>query len=202
MFCTHPTILAEGEATGEVPNPAESSAKYQRLISILREAFQSGERALVYTSYTRMIELLARDLPQRLGCRLDSIYGGVAPEKRQESVDALNDSRLDMLVLNPQAGGTGLNITGANHVIHYNLEWNPATVDKATARAHRRGQDRPVFVHYLYYANTVEEVILQRLQRKRDLADLAVKGVDGESLETTDIMHALALSPLSEEVPS
>ena len=68
-----------------------------------------------------------------------------------------------MLVLNPIAAGTGLNITGANHVIHYNLEWNPALEDQSSARAYRRGQEKTVFIYRLYYKGTVEEVVNERI---------------------------------------
>lgn len=100
------------------------------------------------------------------------------------------------MVLNPRAAGTGLNITAANHVIHYNLEWNPAVEDQASARAHRRGQERPVTVHRLLYADTVEEVIDQRLEVKRSLAGKAVIGVDGTEDSLSDIASALARSPV------
>ena len=99
------------------------------------------------------------------------------------------------LVLNPRAGGSGLNITAANHVIHYNPEWNPALEDQASARAHRRGQERPVTVRRLIYAGTVEEVIDDRLRRKRDLAGTAVIGVEGREQDYGDIMAALERSP-------
>ncbi len=72
-----------------------------------------------------------------------------------------------LLALNPRAAGVGLNITAATHVVHYNLEWNPAVEDQASARAYRKGQDRPVTIHRLYYANTVEEAMNDRLTRKR-----------------------------------
>ena len=94
-------------------------------------------------------------------------------------------------MLNPRAGGTGLNIAAANHVIQYNPEWNPAIEDQAAARAYRRGQERPVTVRRLIIANTVEEVMDERLQRKRDVADNAIIGVRGERDDYRDIMAAL-----------
>jgi len=100
------------------------------------------------------------------------------------------------LVLNPKAAGTGLNITAANHVIHYNLEWNPAIEDQATARSHRRGQTRPVTVHRLFHPGTVEEVIDQRAQRKRAIASQAVVGTEGGDEDIADIARAMELSPV------
>lgn len=99
------------------------------------------------------------------------------------------------MILNPRAAGTGLNITAANHVIHYNLEWNPAVEDQASARAYRRGQTRPVTVHRLFYIDTVEETIDERLAAKRLLFGMAVVGTDGSKDDVADIAAALARSP-------
>ena len=101
------------------------------------------------------------------------------------------------LILNPRAGGAGLNITAANHVIHYNPEWNPALEDQASARAHRRGQDRPVTIHRLLIADTVEDVIDERLTRKRAVSGTAVIGIEGGDDDYADIVAALARSPLA-----
>ena len=98
-------------------------------------------------------------------------------------------------MLNPRAAGAGLNITAASRVIHYNLEWNPALEDQASARAYRRGQDKTVFVYRLYYKDTVEEIINERIEKKRDMFGAAVVGVDGETANSEDIMRALMISP-------
>ena len=126
------------------------------------------------------------------------LTGGFQFHDRQAVVDDF--SAFDgpaVLVLNPRAAGTGLNITAANHVIHYNLEWNPAVEDQASARAHRRGQEKVVTVHRLFYAGTVEEVIDDRLTRKRGLADSAVVGTDGKATDSEDILQALRKSPIA-----
>jgi len=100
------------------------------------------------------------------------------------------------LILNPRAAGVGLNITSANHVIHYNPEWNPALEDQASARAYRRKQQRPVTIHQLYFVDSIEEVIVERLSLKRSLAEHAATGHQGEAT-TADVMRALTASPLS-----
>jgi SNF2 family DNA or RNA helicase len=100
-----------------------------------------------------------------------------------------------VLVLNPHAAGVGLNIAAANHVVHYTLEWNPATEDQASARAYRRGQVRPVTIHRLFYLDTIEEAIDERLTRKRSLVEEAVPD-DRDPNHTRDILRALRLSPL------
>ncbi len=120
-------------------------------------------------------------------------------DRRQPCVDSFSaHGGHGLLVLNPRAAGVGLNITAANHVIHYTPEWNPAVIDQATARAYRKRQQRPVTVHYLFFSDTVEEVIIDRLALKRGLAQGAVVGHDG-SLGAQDIAKALAASPLTRQ---
>ena len=101
------------------------------------------------------------------------------------------------MALNPRAAGTGLNITGANHVVHYNLEWNPSLEDQASARAYRRGQDNTVFVYRLFYLGTVEEVVNERIERKREIAGTAVVGTDGTIDNKADIIKAVNISPIN-----
>ena len=101
-----------------------------------------------------------------------------------------------ILILNPRAAGTGLNITGANHVIHYNLEWNPSLEDQSSARAYRRGQRKTVFIYRLYYKDTVEEVVNDRIERKRNIANTAIVGTDGISQDRQDIIKAIHMIPM------
>ena len=97
--------------------------------------------------------------------------------------------------MNPKAAGVGLNITAATRVIHYNLEWNPAIEDQASARAYRRGQTRKVFVYRLFYKNTVEDVVNERIIKKRDMFESAIVGTDGSQANTEDIIRALMITP-------
>jgi len=174
----------------------ESSEKYQRLNEILEEIFDNDKKVLVFTSFTKMIDLMVGDIRQRFNVFCQRIDGRVPVSERLNIIDEFSSySGPAVLVLNPRAGGTGLNITAANHVIHYNPEWNPAIEDQATARAHRLGQERPVTVHRLYFENTIEEVIEERLARKRQLANYAVVGVDGTDDNEMDILKALRISP-------
>ena len=192
MYCTHPNLVID-----PVSDPASVSPKYQRLIEILEEIFLYNEKVLVFSSYSDMIDLLLRDIKIRFtGIYSDWIDGRVSVPDRQPKVDRFSEAKgPGLLILNPRAAGTGLNITAANHVIHYNLEWNPAVEDQASARAYRRGQDKPVTVHRLYYAGTVEEVINDRVDRKRELVRSAIVGTVGEQNDYDDILKALTLSP-------
>lgn len=193
MYCAHPFLLTEYIARRD---PAEASAKYMRFCEILEEIIASGEKAIVFTSYVRMAEIMADDIPKRFNIPVMIINGSTPVSDRQGIVDSFNNySEPAVLALNPRAAGTGLNITGANHVIHYNLEWNPALEDQATARSYRRGQSRTVFVYRLYYADTVEEVINDKLNSKRILSGQAVVNTDVTTEDGRLLVRALALSP-------
>jgi len=101
-----------------------------------------------------------------------------------------------VLVLNPEAAGKGLTITAANHVIHFNLPWNPATEAQATARVYRPGQQaEKVFVHRFFYSKTIEEVINQRLIFKEEIADAAMQAPESES-NSEFVKNALTISPI------
>lgn len=193
MFCTHPWLT---DKLRHHADAAECSPKFRRLLEILDEIIADGGKALIFTSYQDSIDMLVTEIASRTGIASDFIDGRVPVPERQKKVDVFAACATPaVLVLNPKAAGTGLNITAANHVIHYNLEWNPAVEDQASARAYRRGQTRPVTVHRFFYVNTVEEVINDRMIRKRDLANAAVIGTDGQEQEIADILRALRISP-------
>ena len=192
MFCTHPNLVEESSN-----DPTYDSTKYERLTEILDEIFTNDEKVVLFTSFKKMVDILVSDISDRFNVLVFSIDGRTPVEDRQPTVDTFSTTMGSaLLVLNPKAAGTGLNITAANHVIHYNLEWNPAVEDQASARVYRRGQTRPVTIHRLFYVNTVEEIIDDRLTRKRVLAAEAVVGTDGKDESTTDILNALKQSPM------
>lgn len=196
QYCTHPLIL-EQEPVKSASSILNSS-KYVRLTEILEEVVLNHQKVIVFTSFTKMSDILSADIPVRFGIPSWNIDGRTPVESRQKVVDQFSEvNGSAILVLNPRAAGTGLNITAANHVIHYTLEWNPAVEDQATARAFRRGQKLPVTVHRLFYPNTVEEVINDRLDRKRQLAETAVVGTEAPEIEAADLARALKLSPLT-----
>jgi SNF2 family DNA or RNA helicase len=192
MFCTHPFLVSSDHG-----DPALFSTKYMRLLEILDEIILAQHKAIIFTSFTGMTDLVMNDLPGRYAIFCDFIDGRVPVSDRQTIIDRFQEfAGPAVLVLNPRAAGTGLNITAARHVIHYNLEWNPAIEDQATARAHRRGQKHPVTVHRLFHSETVEEIIDDRLHRKRHLAANAVVGTPGDAEDVEDIARALEVSPL------
>ncbi|WP_395745124.1 DEAD/DEAH box helicase [Prosthecobacter sp.] len=195
LFCTHPWLVDELK---DSTNATDCSTKLVRALEILEELFGNEEKALVFTSFLEMSDNLARTIARKFQVPVWQIDGRTDVPQRQEIVDKFsNTTGPAVLVLNPRAAGTGLNITAANHVIHFNLEWNPAIEDQASARAFRRGQTRPVTVHRLFYSGTVEEFIDARATTKRELAQESVVGSDGSDLDASEIIRALNLTPKS-----
>ncbi len=196
MFCTHPFVYAKNSKMGD---PTQFSAKYQRLCEIVEEIIQNNEKVLIFTSYNVMNQLIVEDLYKRFAVNTYSITGATPPDMRQKIIDSFSDEQnAAVLVLNPKAAGAGLNITAANHVIHYNLEWNPATEDQASARAYRRGQNKTVFIYRLFYANTIEEIINDKIERKREMSDKLIVGNQGD-IDKEDLIRALNMSPIREK---
>lgn len=193
MFCTHPSLCEDNHNSDYMG----SSVKYQRFCEILDEISSLGEKIIMFTSYQKMFDIVEQDITARYDIPVWKINGSTPVEERQPIVDVFNEFEGSaLLVLNPRAAGTGLNITSANHVIHYNLEWNPALEDQASARAYRRGQKNTVFIYRLYYEDTVEQIVNERIERKREMASLAVVGTDGKIENREDIIAALSISPM------
>ena len=195
MFCAHPSLIDDAPAS---PDPSDGIARYGRLVEIIDEAFESSSKLLVFAPFSKLIDLLVTDLGKRWPrAFVEPLDGRVPAGDRQQVIDRF--SAFDgsaVLVLNPRAAGAGLNITAASHVIHFCPEWNPAVTDQASARSHRRGQTRPVTIHHLFCADTIEEVMHARANDKRELADEAVPETDG-MVPLALIERALAISPAS-----
>jgi SNF2 family DNA or RNA helicase len=177
--------------------PLVESPKYERFTEILDEIFSRSQKVLVFGSFHELIDALLHNAQQAWPMGIfDSIDGRTKVDQRQVTVDRFSVSKsYGALFLNPKAAGVGLNITAANHVIHFTPEWNPAVTAQASARAYRRRQTLPVTVHHLYYENTIEEAIMNRASFKRELADEAVISSDGE-IVASEILEALRRSPI------
>jgi SNF2 family DNA or RNA helicase len=189
QVCNHPAQLEE--APGAL---AGRSGKLERAAEMLEEVVASGDRALVFTQYVRMGELLVRHLGERLGVEVPLFHGGLDLEARDRMVRRFQEAPdgPPVLVLSLRAGGVGLNLTRANHVLHYDRWWNPAVEDQATDRAHRIGQTRRVQVHHLVTMGTLEERIDRMLEEKRQLADAVIEGGEAWlSRLSTDELRAL-----------
>ncbi|MCR5704072.1 MAG: DEAD/DEAH box helicase [Eubacterium sp.] len=196
MFCSHPMVYRD-DLQGI--DPEKISNKYKRMCEIIEEVLLYGEKILIFTSFNKMIDILCEDLPKRFGIITMYINGSVNASDRQKVIDDF--SKVDgsaVLVLNPKAAGAGLNITCANHVIHYNLEWNPAIESQASARAYRRGQNKTVFIYRLFYESTIEEFVNNKIENKQNIFETAVVGNDGD-INSSDLIKALSYSPRKEQ---
>ncbi|MFT4703901.1 MAG: superfamily II DNA or RNA helicase, partial [Bradymonadia bacterium] len=164
------------------------SGKLARATEMLEEVIVENDRALIFTQYTEMGHLLVKHFEKELGFETPFIHGGVPIGKREQIVDDFqNDPESPpILLLSIKAGGTGLNLTKATHVFHYDRWWNPAVEDQATDRAYRLGQTRDVQVHKLIASGTVDEKIDEILESKRGLAESIVDGSESWITEMDD----------------
>ncbi|MDR3186871.1 MAG: DEAD/DEAH box helicase family protein [Holosporaceae bacterium] len=174
QICNHPAQY------GKKPIAVmDESGKTKMLEEILGEIQDVGEKTLIFTQYAEMGKILVKLLENRFKRRVPFLHGGLTRQKRDKIIDDFQqNSQTRTLVLSLKAGGTGLNLTAANHVIHYDLWWNPAVEAQATDRAYRIGQKKNVMVHRLLATGTFEERIDEMIQSKKDLANLTVS--DGE----------------------
>ncbi|WP_437716084.1 DEAD/DEAH box helicase [Sorangium sp. So ce448] len=171
QICNHPAQYL-GEA-GPLPR---RSGKLARTTEMLEEAVAAGDKALVFTQFREMGDRLVEHFTANLGCEVVFLHGGTPKKARDEMVRRFQEEPRGprVFVLSLKAGGTGLNLTAASHVFHYDRWWNPAVEDQATDRAYRIGQRRAVQVHKLVCAGTVEEKIDRLLEQKRELASKVV----------------------------
>ncbi|MGN7150381.1 DEAD/DEAH box helicase [Arthrobacter sp. SAFR-179] len=183
------------------PPITSSNPKYEQALQIIAEAFARDCKVLLFASYTSTIDEIQQDLAGRFVSAFVSRVDGQVPiGERQATIDAFTEfPGPAILVLNPKAAGVGINIQAANYVIHYTPEWNPATIDQASARSFRRGQSKPVFIYSLYYKDTVEELMLERVRTKRDLAVHGMRAAE-ESPTVREIEDMLMRSPTESSV--
>lgn len=159
---------------------ADDSGKVERLLELLTEVMDNGGKVLVFTQSVIMGKYLQEIIGKQFKRTPAFLHGGLNPQERSELVDKFqNDAQERILLLSLRAAGTGLNLTAANTVIHFDLWWNPAVENQATDRAFRIGQKNTVMVYRFVCSHTFEERINEMIQSKRDLADLTV--VSGEN---------------------
>ena len=171
QICNHPAQYLHDDS-----KIADRSGKLARLVEMLEEVLAANERALIFTQFTEMGTMLKRHLQETFGREALFLHGGVTQEKRDQMVERFQeaDDAPPFFLLSLKAGGTGLNLTRANHVFHYDRWWNPAVENQATDRAFRIGQTRRVQVRKFVCAGTLEERIAEMIERKKNLADQVV----------------------------
>ncbi len=179
QICCDPRLLAM-----EAARSVRDSAKLDALMALLGDELAGGHRALVFSQFTSMLALVAEALGVR-GVRYLVLTG--ATRDRQAVVDSFEAGQADVFLISLKAGGTGLNLTSADTVVHYDPWWNPAAQAQATDRAYRIGQKRPVFVHNLYVAGSVEERVLALQQRKRCLSNALLGDAPSASMSEGEI---------------
>jgi hypothetical protein len=167
QICNHPAHYL-----GERGPLANRSGKLARLTEMLEEAVAAGDKALVFTQFREMGDRLVTHLEASLGGEVIFLHGGTPKRGRDEMVRRFQDDARgpQIFVLSVKAGGSGLTLTAASHVFHYDRWWNPAVEDQATDRAYRIGQRRAVQVHKLVCAGTIEDKVDRLLEHKRELA--------------------------------
>ncbi|MEZ4409419.1 MAG: DEAD/DEAH box helicase [Polyangiales bacterium] len=175
QICDHPECF-----TKERPDKLFGrSGKLDRAMEVLEELFAEEQRAVIFTQFHEMGRILQRALATRLGVEADFYHGGLSASQREAVVESFQSPDGPLaLVVSLKAGGTGLNLTAASAVIHYDRWWNPAVEDQATDRAHRIGQTRKVNVYRLVTTGTLEERVAELLDAKRALASSVLAGAD------------------------
>ncbi|WP_374225951.1 DEAD/DEAH box helicase [Pseudonocardia sp. KRD291] len=193
QICNHPAHYL-GETGPDVVLDGRSG-KLDALDALLDRILDAGERTLVFTQYVTMARLLERHLRRR-GVDAAILHGGLTLPARTALVDRFQAGDLPVLLLSLTAAGTGLNLTRADHVVHYDRWWNPAVEDQATDRAHRIGRERPVHVHRLVAEGTLEDRIAALLERKRALSDsVLARGEDAlTGLSDAQLAELVALT--------
>ena len=191
QICNHPAhYLADGSVL------AGRSGKLARFDELVGDLLDADEKMLVFTQYREMGLILARHLREHLRLDVPFLHGGVTRTKRDNMVDQFQEGAGGpILLVSLKAGGSGLNLTAASQVVHYDRWWNPAVENQASDRAWRIGQTRTVLVHKMVCQGTVEERIDALIEGKKDLADRVVGSGEGwiTELTTSEIRDLLVL---------
>ncbi len=182
LACCHPKLVNE--------NVDLSSSKLELFGETLEELLDNKHKALVFSQFVKHLQIVKEYLDKK-GISYQYLDGSTPPHIRQERIDDFQRGAGDVFLISLKAGGTGLNLTAADYVIHLDPWWNPAVEDQATDRAHRIGQMRPVTVYRLVTEDTVEEKILKLHETKRDLADSLLDGTDSSGKLSADDLLAL-----------
>lgn len=196
QICNHPAHFL-GDGSSVLKRGQHRSGKLALVEDILESVLGDGEKALLFTQFREFGDIVAPHFSDRFGREVPFLHGGVSKKKRDEMVQSFqSDDGPPIMALSLKAGGTGLNLTAANHVVHLDRWWNPAVENQATDRAFRIGQRKNVQVRKLLCVGTVEERIDAMLTTKKDLADLAVGS--GESwvteMSTAELRDLMSLS--------
>ena len=184
QICCDPSLLFEGYEGG--------SAKLEACVDLLNSAVEGGHRVLLFSQFTSMLDLIKIRLKEE-GLQWYEITGETPKKERLRLVDTFNTGDVPVFLISLRAGGTGLNLTGADIVIHYDPWWNAAAQNQATDRAHRIGQEKVVNVYKLIVKDSIEEKIQQLQEKKLALADEIIGGetVSFSSLSKEELLQLI-----------
>jgi len=183
QLACHPGLVDEGWKDG--------SAKLETLVDLVTSLKEGGHHALIFSQFTSLLDLVAPAF-EAAGLRFVRLDGRTPAKDRTKAIDAFQAGQADAFLVSLKAGGTGLNLTAADHVVHLDPWWNPAVEDQATDRAHRIGQERPVTVFRLVAKDTIEEQILALHAEKRELVNSILEGTDtAGSLSTSELVDLI-----------
>jgi SNF2 family DNA or RNA helicase len=183
QFTSHPALL-DLSIGHDVKTLKSRSAKFELLIIQLDKIASVNEKVIIFATFHKAIDLIQGAIKERYSVLAGIIDGRTPNEERQPLIDDFSISNgFDVLILHPKTAGMGFNITAATNVIHYSRQWNPALEEQATARAWRNGQDKAVNVYYMFYANTIEEKIDERIRLKQQLSDRVVSVTDDKETD-------------------
>ncbi|WEG16003.1 DEAD/DEAH box helicase [Alkalihalophilus pseudofirmus] len=196
QICNHPAQFLK---TDEVSR--HDSRKWDELFALIEDIHNRNEKVLIFSQFKEMGRLIAEELERRYQKDVPFLHGSLTRPKRQEAIERFQeDPEVTAFVLSLKAGGVGLNLTAANHVIHYDRWWNPAVENQATDRAFRIGQTKDVTVHKLMTSGTLEERIDKMLTQKQSLADQVLQAGEQQvtELSNEEIHHLIRLTTSSE----
>lgn len=175
--CCNPSLI--------MPDSPVKSSKLETFGEVLTELLENRHKALVFSQFVDHLTIIRNYLDQQK-INYQYLDGSTPIKERKKRVDAFQSGEGDVFLISLKAGGTGLNLTAADYVIHMDPWWNPAVEDQASDRAHRIGQQRPVTIYRLVAKNTIEEKIVDLHHQKRDLADSLLEGTDMSGKVSTD----------------
>ncbi|MEG4533644.1 DEAD/DEAH box helicase [Microcoleus sp. D2_18a_D3] len=197
QLCNHPALVKAEAKPKELEIKSQESGKLQRLVEMLEEVLAEGDRALIFTQFAEWGKLLKPHLEKHLGREVLFLYGGIRQQQREEMIDRFQHDPQGppIMILSLKAGGTGLNLTRATHVFHYDRWWNPAVENQATDRVFRIGQTRNVQVHKFVCTGTLEEKIHDMIESKKALAEQVVSAGENwlTELDTDQLRNLLIL---------
>jgi SNF2 family DNA or RNA helicase len=193
QLCNHPALYLK-EETADLSQAAKRSGKLEKLAELVDAVHEQNESCLIFTQYIGMGNMIKGLLEKRYGIEVPFLNGSNNKKQRDDMIAKFQDGGFPIFILSLKAGGTGLNLTAANHVIHFDRWWNPAVENQATDRAYRIGQKRFVHVHKLICTGTLEEKIDAMLDKKQALNDEIISSDNWiTELSTDEIKDLVAL---------